>query len=155
MNYSYEKEFFSHIVHQDYYSFLKRELKKYNQHGNTTIFKHSRNVAFYSYKVGKFFNNKFGSKIDLDILIQSAYMHDLFMYDWHEKSNLHRLHGYTHPKVAAKNASNYCNASKKMQKIIETHMWPLTITKIPKNKEAWILCLCDKHTAFWETIHRH
>jgi len=155
MNYSYKKEFLNHIVHQDYYSFLKRELKKYYQHGNTTILKHSRNVAFNSYKVGNYFKNKFKNKIDIDILVQSAYMHDLFMYDWHEKSDWHKLHGFTHPRVAAENASKYCSANEKIQKIIKTHMWPLTFTKIPTSKEAWILCLCDKHTAFLETIHRH
>ncbi len=149
--YSLKKEFFNHIVHEDYYPFLKSELKKYYQHGKTTIFKHCRSVSFCSYKVGK----RISKKIDLDALVRSAFMHDFFMYDWHEKSDTHKLHGYTHPKVAAENAKKYCNATEKIQKIIKTHMWPLTITKIPTSKEAWILCLCDKHIALKETIHRH
>ncbi len=83
MNYQFEKDFLKIITQQSYYDFLKNELKKYNQHGKTSIFKHSRNVAFNSYKVGNYINKKFGNKIDIDTLIQSAYMHDLFMYDWH------------------------------------------------------------------------
>lgn len=153
--YSIKKQFLNHIVHKDYYSFLKKELNKYYQHGKTTIFVHVRNVSFASYKVASFLNSKFKANIDLETLITSAYMHDLFMYDWHEKSTTHRLHGYTHPKVAAENAKKYCNATEKMQKIIKTHMWPLTITKIPTSKEAWILCICDKHVALKETIFRH
>ena len=95
--YSMKKDFLNHIIHEDYYPFLKNELKKYYQHGKTTIFKHVRNVSYCSYKVGK----KVSKKTDIDLLIKSAYMHDLFMYDWHEKSDTHRLHGYTHPKVEA------------------------------------------------------
>lgn len=148
-----EKDFLNYIIHQDYYKFLKDELNKYTQHGNTSIFKHSRDVAFMSYKMGSFFQNKFNAKIDYKDLIQACYMHDLFMYDWHEKSDWHKLHGFTHPQTAASNAEKYCNANDKVQSLIKSHMWPLTLTKIPKNKEAWILCLCDKCATIIEVFH--
>lgn len=147
-----EKDFLNHIIHQDYYSFLKNELNKYTQHGHTTIFKHSRDVAFTSYRVGCYFKNKFHTQIDFDSLIKAGYMHDLFMYDWHEPSTTHRLHGYTHPKVAVENAIKYCNADSSITSIIYSHMWPLTITKIPKSKEAWILTLCDKFVTLAEVF---
>ena len=147
--YSLKKEFFNHIVHEDYYPFLKSELKKYYQHGKTTIFKHCRNVSFCSYKVGK----RISKKIDLDALVRSAFMHDFFMYDWHEKSNWHKLHGFTHPLVAAQNAEKYFNVSKKTLKIIKSHMWPLTITRIPTSREAWILSICDKLVTIYEVFN--
>ncbi len=154
MQYCYKKEFLGYIIHKEYYDFLKQELNKYYQHGKTTTYKHSRDVAYNSYKIAHFFNRRIRNSIDVDILVQSAYMHDLFMYDWHEKSDSHKWHGFTHPKVAAENALKYCNATPKMQKIIKTHMWPFTITKIPTSREGWILTTCDKFTALAETIKR-
>ena len=37
-------------------------------------------------------------------------------------------------------------------KIIETHMWPLTITKVPRSKEAFLVCFVDKIMALAETL---
>ena len=41
---------------------------------------------------------------------------------------------------------------KKQLKIIETHMWPLTITKVPRSKEAFLVCFVDKIMALAETL---
>ncbi len=149
-----EKEFLKYIICKDYYKFLKEQLSKYPQHGSTSIFKHSRDVAYNSYKIGLFFNNKFKTSIDLAVLVEAGYMHDFFMYDWHEPSTWHRLHGFTHPKVAAENAVKYCNASDKVIRIINTHMWPLTITKVPTSREAWIHTMSDKATTIYEFFHK-
>ncbi len=152
--YRLEKDFLNYIVHKDYYKFLKEELSKYIQHGNTTVFKHSRDVAFNAYKFANAFHNRFHTSFDFESLVNACYMHDMFMYDWHEKSTEHRLHGYTHPKVAALNAERYCYASDKETEMIKTHMWPLTITKIPKSREAWVLSLCDKATTIAEVFSK-
>ena len=152
--YKIEKEFLNYIVHKDYYKFLKKELSKYIQHGSTTVFKHSRDVAFNAYKFASAFHNRFHASFDLESLVNACYMHDMFMYDWHEKSGNHKLHGYTHPKVAAQNAERYCYASDKETEMIKTHMWPLTITKIPKSREAWVLSLCDKATTIAEVFSK-
>ena len=90
----------------------------------------------------------------MDDLVISAFCHDFFMYDWHEKGGHHKLHGFTHAHTSALNASKYCNLNEKELSIIETHMWPLTITKIPKSKEAWIICIADKLISLEETIKR-
>lgn len=40
-----------------------------------------------------------------------------------------------------------------MENIIESHMFPLTITKIPKSKEAFIVSLADKICAVKENLN--
>ena len=39
-----------------------------------------------------------------------------------------------------------------MHSIIVSHMWPLNITKVPKSREALILCVADKCIALRETL---
>ena len=85
-------------------------------------------------------------------LIIGAFLHDLFLYDWHVKDKSHRLHGYRHPITASINAKNMCNVNDDVSEIIKTHMWPLTLRRIPLSKEAFIVCLVDKILAIKETF---
>ncbi len=153
-HYSHKKEMLMLESNTQNHDFVKSELCKYYQHGKTSVYKHSRNVAYFSYLVALNLNHSFKLNIDIDTLIKAAFVHDFFRYDWHEKNTNHKWHGYTHPKIAASNAAIYCGASEKEQSIIMTHMWPLTITKIPRSLEAWIVCGCDKYSAVLETINR-
>ena len=150
--YKIKKEFYGYITKQIYYSPIRKELSKYLQHGNTNIMKHCRNVAYFSFVCAKFLEQKFNMKFDYETLVIGAYLHDLFMYDWHEKSDAHRFHGFSHPRVASENAKRLCNINSKEQSIIESHMWPLTITKLPKSREAILVCFLDKHAALIETF---
>ena len=81
-----------------------------------------------------------------------AFLHDLFLYDWHEDDPTHRLHGFTHPLTASKNAKELCNVDDEVIKIIKSHMWPLTITRVPKSREAFLVCMIDKIIATKEVI---
>lgn len=154
-SYNMKKTFYSYITSKFYYHHIRKELCKYIQHGNTSIMKHCRNVAYYSFACAKILEKKFHINFDYEALIIGAYLHDLFMYDWHKKSNSHGLHGFSHPKTASKNAQELCNVNSKEQSIIESHMWPLTITKIPKSKEAFLVCIFDKYSAILETFNGH
>ena len=150
LSFKQKRDFYNYIYYKDYFKFLKKELNKYYQHGHTTIYKHCRNVSYLAYS--KALKSK--KEIDFDSLINAGFMHDLFMYDWHEPTGHHKLHGFTHPKTAAQNAVKYCHANSKVQSIINTHMWPLTITKIPRSKEAWLICINDKKATLKETLLR-
>ena len=77
------------------------------------------------------------------------------MYDWHKTDEARpRLHGFRHPHIACMNAEKFFDISTQEKLIIETHMWPLTITKFPKTAEAKIVCLADKLCSTHEIFFR-
>lgn len=147
-----ERELYSNLKNIKNYKQVCKLESLYFQHGTTTVYKHSRNVAYYSLLCAKKLEKNFHIKFNYKNLIAGAFLHDLFLYDWHEKDASHRWHGYRHPKTASKNARQMCNANAETTKIIETHMWPLTITKIPSSKEALLVCIVDKIMTIAETL---
>ena len=123
--------------------------KKFIQHGDVSVFAHSMAVAVYSVKLAE----KLGISYDRKSLIRGALLHDFFLYDWHNTSNIgDGLHGYMHPFTASKNAMRHFKLNKRELDIIRKHMWPLTISKIPRYKESWIVCLVDKYCSLLETF---
>ena len=133
---------------------IQKMLSGYIQHGKTSVYIHSRNVAYMSFLIARFFEKKFNVNINYDMLVVGSMFHDFFLYDWHDKNKCPRLHGFKHPAIASKNAKEYYDINDEEKLIIETHMWPLTITKFPRTIEAKIVCLADKCCSISETIHR-
>ena len=119
---------------------------KYRQHGNISIYEHSIAVAYASCWV----SCKFNFKVDYESLIRGA-LHDYFLYDWHDKNNGYRLHGFFHPRIALKNASEDFELTAKEENIILRHMFPLTPIP-PFYLESWIICAADKFCALRETL---
>lgn len=127
------------------------EMKKYIQHGKVSTFEHCENVAKLSYKLNKYLS----LHSDLKVLITGAMLHDFYLYDWHrEDDGSHRLHGFHHAKTASVNAEKHFHTDPKVNKVIESHMWPLNIGKLPKSREAWIVCIADKCISAYETLFR-
>ena len=149
-----KREFLSLVMNINKEVDLPKMLGSYIQHGKTSVYTHSRNVAYLSFKIANFMENKFKTKIDMNNLIVGAMFHDFFLYDWHDPEKCVKLLGFKHPAIASKNAQDYYNINDCERKIIETHMWPLTITKYPKSIEAKIVCIADKICSTSETIHR-
>ncbi len=127
------------------------QTKTFMQHGKISVFAHCVSVAAMSIKIANFLK----LNVDKKSLIRGALLHDYFLYDWHDTNNkYHRLHGFTHPSTALKNASQDFELSHKEKDIIVHHMFPL-VPIPPKCREAWIVCLADKICALDETLfHR-
>lgn len=125
------------------------QMKQFIHHGTTTAYQHCQMVA----KKSLSFSRYFKMKVDEEALVRAAFLHDLFLYDWHGDDHP-RPHGFLHPEIACQNAMKTFDLSSKEQNIIRSHMWPLTITTLPKSKEAFIVCFIDKWCAFSETIRR-
>lgn len=125
------------------------ESHKYMQHGDTSVFRHSVSVAYYSYYLAL----KLHAPVNETSLIRGALLHDYFLYDWHEKNAGHRFHGFIHAGRALQNAKNDFELTRREENIISRHMFPLNIVP-PMCKEAWLVCLADKICASKETIVR-
>lgn len=157
MSAQFEKKFNKILNNQEYMGCVKdvfdsdpvKKMDEYIQHGSTTTLEHSINVSYLSYKVAKKLN------LDYKAAARAGLLHDLFLYDWHlqpKGDQLFQKHGFTHPQKALENANKYFELSDKEKDIIEKHMWPLTLRKVPKYKESFLVSFIDKYSSSCETI---
>ena len=127
--------------------------KGYIQHGNMTVNQHCMNVAKYSLAI----SDKLHIRCNRKELIRGALLHDYFLYDWHdgEAKKPTNLHGFYHPGIALRNASQEYDLTPRERDIIIKHMWPLTLTRVPMCREAWIVTTADKWCSLLETFRVH
>ncbi len=145
-----QKRFFinkKHSIEEKCPEILK--MKEYPQHGNTSTYKHCEVVSYLCYK----YVIEHNLNVDMDALIRGSLLHDFYLYDWHSPTGHHKLHGFSHPRVAMENAKKYFpDLSDKEANMIRSHMWPLTLLHIPTSKEAAILAMTDKYCSTMETF---
>ncbi|MDY3031573.1 MAG: phosphohydrolase [Clostridia bacterium] len=125
------------------------EMRKFTQHGDTDCMLHTAAVAYYSIRLAAFI----GIKIHKSELIRGALLHDYFLYDWHDGKRERKIHGFTHPSAALKNAMEDFELTAREKDIIKKHMFPLTPAP-PKYRESIIVCLVDKGCSLYETFKR-
>lgn len=121
------------------------EMEQNIQHGKTTTKEHVMNVANISMKLGDALKIHYSKRE----LVRGALLHDYFLYDWHEHATEENgrpktFHGIKHPGIALKNAEEDFELSDKEREIIHKHMWPLTVTRVPRSREAWLVVAADK-----------
>ena len=127
---------------------LKMDL--FVQHGVTSTLSHCISVSFNSYRIAKLLN------LDYVAAARAGLLHDFYLYDWHllgKEKNLFKKHGYVHSAIALDNAKKYFNISELEEDIILKHMWPLTLTKIPRYRESFLICMVDKYNSTIETVN--
>ena len=126
-----------------------QQMKQYIQHGNVSTFAHCKNVVRMSYAI----DQKFRLKSNLDTLLKGAMLHDMFLYDWHaDDDGEHKMHGFHHAEKACENAKEFLDTNDEINGVILCHMWPLNLTKVPRSREAWIVCIADKLVSLKETL---
>ncbi len=144
---------------RDYEEFMKlaepiietpayQRLKQYIQHGNVTTYQHCMDVAWKAFRM----NRRLHMGADEQDLVTACLLHDYYLYDWHDHGD--HLHGYHHPAIAAQCAREDFHVSEDVQKAIRSHMWPLTLSKLPSGKIAWLLTMSDKICSANETMFR-
>ena len=127
-------------------------LKTVTQHGETTVFEHCLSVAKFSLLMAHFLERTLKISIDKDSLVRGALLHDYFLYDWHDKTVPgRRVHGFTHPTTARKNAERDFGLNDLERDIISKHMFPVTPFP-PMHRESVIVNLADKWCALCETL---
>ena len=143
-----EEEFFAILEEVERESRFQ-ETERYIQHGVTSVYRHSLAVAFYSCYLAE----RFQLRVRRKEMIRGALLHDYFLYDWHEKSDDHRFHGFTHPGRALRNAARDFDLTQVEKDIIQKHMFPLTPIP-PAHLESVLVCIADKVCSTYETVHR-
>lgn len=145
---SENEEFYGYIKDLVHHPYVLK-MKNYQHHCNTSCYQHCLNVAYYNYKICKFFN------LDARSAARAGMLHDLFLYDWHtyirEDKSWKGQHAFMHPKIALKNATAIFNLNNIEKDVIVNHMWPVTI-KIPHYKETVVVTFADKYSALVETF---
>ena len=125
-------------------------LQGFAHHGHTSVYDHVHTVS----RIALRLNEKWGWNVDPDRLVRASLLHDYFLYDWHDKSHPHpRPHGFTHPKVAARNAHRDYGLDEWEIEAIHSHMFPLTPMP-PKHREGWLLTMADK-MATWQELKQY
>ena len=144
INHTYDE--FMNIIQDLIENPTVKQMRNYNQHADTSCYRHCMQVAYYTYLMCKFFH------LDYVSATRGAMLHDLFLYDWRMKyrdPKNYGLHGFVHPKIALRNALEQFELNVKEQDIIVKHMWPMTVV-LPKYKESYIVTLTDKYSAIRE-----
>lgn len=142
------EEQFVELIKDYFNSDTVKQMNKTIQHGTTTTLEHCENVAWISYLI----NRKLHLNADEKELLEAAMLHDIYLYQGHDGDPSGKNHGIYHHEVESNSAVKQLGLSEKEQEMIRSHMWPLNITKIPKNKEALIIFLADKYCSLIETI---
>ncbi|MBQ6594549.1 MAG: HD domain-containing protein [Clostridia bacterium] len=125
-----------------------RETRGHRQHGRVSTRSHEARVALVCWRLDR--RLRLGA--DEATLLRGAMLHDFYLYDWHRDTR--GWHGLRHAARAARNAERYFGADERVKHVIRCHMWPLDPTRIPRTREAWLVCLADKYVSLCETVFR-
>lgn len=125
---------------------------EYIQHGDTSVLLHCVAVAFYSTLILDALHVRYNRRA----LIRGALLHDFFLYDWHthRRAPGERMHAFSHPVAALKNARAHVELTPLEENIILRHMFPVTLVP-PSSREGAVVCMADKACALYEGLFRN
>ena len=120
-------------------------MASYVQHGTVDTLSHCRSVAEVSWWLAR----RLHLKVNRTSLLVGALLHDFYLYDWHGAG---WRHSYRHAECARRNAAAHFGIDERTQQVIRCHMWPISITHVPRTREAVLVCLSDKYVSLHETL---
>jgi len=138
------EEEFRLIASEIFYHKDVGRLNDYFHHRSKTRLNHVLEVSWFSFLIAKRFS------CDVHSTVRGALLHDFFHYDWLYEGP--RLHGFRHPSIALRNASEVFSLNAIEKDIIKKHMWPLTVVP-PLYKESMIVCIVDTVCATMDYLH--
>ncbi len=140
------REFFD-CIRDLYFTDVVQAMSKISQHVPTVnCLEHSLFVSFVSFRMAK----KRG--LDCRAAARGGLLHDMFLYNQHEKENFVGRHASYHPLAALENATRHFTLTEVEKDCIANHMWPIA-GKRPRFKESRIVSLADKLCAAAEVLH--
>lgn len=116
------------------------------QHGQVTTWEHCVRVARCAVGLA----GALRLRVSQRELVRAALLHDYFLYDWHEPD--HTRHATMHPVFALENAREDFDLTPLEENAIAAHMWPLPPGRVPRSREAWLICAADKWCSLAETL---
>lgn len=140
----YDKEFIEYITpiieNEEY-----QKRKKYMHHENLSVYDHSMQVAYLSFKFAK------KHKLNVKDIVIGAMLHDFYYKPWQDNKEhvkFFKQHGFVHAGQALENSRKEFPEllNPMIEDIIVKHMFPLNI-RPPKYKESWVVTAMDKKTS--------
>lgn len=118
-------------------------MKQWKHHFSVTTYDHSLFVSYVAFRMAR----RMGR--DYRMAARMGLLHDLYLYDSHDRSAHPGSQCFDHPRAALRNAAQLVELSEKEANIIASHMWPLATT-MPRSAEAVIVSVADKLCATLE-----
>lgn len=127
-----------------------REMAKYRQHGRTDTYRHCVGVALACCWLAHKFRCKEATAVSA---VRAAMLHDFYLYDYHGERRAHgRLHAWSHPEAALRNALGIRPLTGPEREAIRCHMFPGTLFHMPTHASGWLLVCADKICAVGELV---
>lgn len=114
-----------------------QSMKQWRHHWSTTTYEHSLFVSYVAFRLARKWRR------DYRMAARMGLLHDLYLYDGHDRFAHPGNQCFDHPRAAVRNARALVRLSAKEENIIASHMWPLATT-MPHSAEAVIVSLADK-----------
>lgn len=121
------------------------DMKRWRHHFSVTTYEHSLFVSYVAFRMAR----RLGR--DCRMTARMGLLHDLYLYDSHDRSAHPGNQCFDHPEAALRNAAQLVELSDKECNIIASHMWPLAKT-MPHSAEALIVNAADKVCATMEVL---
>ncbi|SBW12620.1 HD domain protein [uncultured Eubacteriales bacterium] len=123
-----------------------QSMKKIRHHPGTSCYEHSVFVSYTAFRLAR----RWG--LDYRAAARAGLLHDLYLYDPHDRSAYQGNQCFAHPKAALRNADALVGGlTEKEKNIIISHMWPLA-RYMPRYREAYVVNLADKLCATAEVL---